>query len=101
MTRFDEHERITKPNNGKPPTDNDHMLGQLMVESLNHRRRIEVLELRLYNAETALKDKAITASIPPGNRSLLHLAKQTLISVTVVLAALISALKQLGFLEPH
>lgn len=101
MTRYEDHERPTKPNNGKPPSDRDHTLGQLMVECLNHRHRIETLEARVAIVETAQKEPKTPSAMPPGNRSLLQLVKQTLVSTSLILAAIISTLKELGLLEPR
>lgn len=96
----DEDERPTSRNN-RPRSDSDHTLGQLMVESLNHRRRIEVIEARLDVLETASKDStsSVSGSQPPGRRAALFaFIRKTVITTAVIVAAIISALKELGFL---
>jgi|WetSurMetagenome_2_1015567.scaffolds.fasta_scaffold473371_2 hypothetical protein len=91
--------------NPKPSkrTDADYTVGQLMVESLNHRRRIEVLEERLEILESEKKNTSIAPhgsdSSPPGRQRLFALVRKTVTTTVVIIAALISALKELGFLK--
>jgi hypothetical protein len=104
----DDNERTTSRGNRKV-TDSDHTLGQLMVESLNHRRRIEVLETRLdvqdariRILETKTKNSLSpqSGSVPPGRGSQLFiLARKTFVTTAVIIAAIISALKELGYLK--
>lgn len=104
----DDNERTTSRHN-RTPTDMDHTVGQLMVESLNHRRRIEVAESRLEVLETRIRILVSktqdslsppTGSEPPGGRaSLFILAKKTVKATLVVIIATIAALKELGYLK--
>lgn len=98
--QWDEDERPTSRNN-RSPTDMDHTVGQLMAESLNHRRRIEVLEKRLQVMETSptFSVPPEGGSTPPSGRSrLFALIRKTVVTTAVIIAAIISALKELGFL---
>ena len=88
----------------EPSKDSDihHTVGQLMVESLNHRRRIEVLEARLSELETAPKVTSIspTGSVPPTERQrILALVRKTVTTTALIIAAVISTLKELGYLH--
>lgn len=97
----DDSERPT--NRGrKPPSDPNYTLGQLMVESLNHRRRIEVVELRLTNLESSKKDSQPPegSSIYPGGRTrLFALVKKTFTYTVICIAAILSTLRELGYLK--
>ncbi len=96
--RFDD-ERPTG-RGGKPSSDADYHVGRLMVESLNFRRRLEVVESRLAHLEDAKKDSAPPASgsiIPGGRARLFALIKKTLAYTVVGIAAIISTLKELGY----
>lgn len=91
--------------NPKPSkrTDSDYTVGQLMVESLNHRHRIEVLEERLEILESEKKNTSLaptsSVSTPPGRQRLFALVRKTVTTTVVIIAALISALKELGFFK--
>ena len=83
---------------GKLPShsDLDHTVGQLMVESLNHRHRIEILE------SLAKRTQVPPGSLPPpGNNRILPLIRKTVATTVVIIAAIISALKELGYLGLH
>lgn len=84
-------------------TDADYTVGQLMVESLNHRHRIEVLEERIEILESEKKNTSLAPhgsdSSPPGRQRLFSLVRKTVTTTVVIIAALISALKELGFLK--
>jgi hypothetical protein len=83
-------------------TDNDYLVGQLMVENIHHRRRIEVLEARLQVLETAPKNDSLApgSSLPPaGKHRLFALVRRTVTITVVGIAAVISALRELGFLN--
>jgi hypothetical protein len=89
---------------GGSRTDNDYLVGQLMVENIHHRRRIEVVEARLKVLETAPKNDSIAprSSLPPAGRQRLFAIIRKTVTVTVVgIAAVISALRELGFLSLH
>ena len=101
-------EPITKRIGGKNPhsrsedSDIHYTVGQLMVENLNHRHRIVVLEERLSELETAPKVVSIspTGSVPPSQRQrIFALVRKTVTTTALIIAALISALKELGFLK--
>jgi len=88
----DDDERPTARGGKRPPTDIDHTMGQLMVESLNHRKRLEMLEELVERAGLA------PGSVPPpGKHSLLVLVRKTITTTVVIIAAVISALRELGF----
>jgi hypothetical protein len=92
---------------GKNPrrSDSDHTVGQLMVESLNHRRRIEVLEERLEVLESEKKNTSLapySTDAPPSRRQrLFTLVRKTVTTTALIIAAILSALKELGYLNPH
>jgi hypothetical protein len=81
-------------------TDTDHTVGQLMVESLNHLRRIQVLEERVEILEAAKKNQSLApSSLPPaGKQRVFALIRKTVTYTVVAIAAVVSALKELGFL---
>jgi hypothetical protein len=99
----DEDERPTSRGNPRPHSNIDHTVGQLMVESLNHRRRIEVLEARLENMEASTSNQSSSppsASIGPSSRQrIFALVRKTVTTTAIIIAALLSALKELGFLK--
>lgn len=106
MTRWrGENDDIPTSRIGKNPHTGDHSdihytVGQLMVENLNHRRRIEVLEARLSELETSAKVVSIspTGSVPPSQRQrIFALVRKTVTTTALIIAALISALKELGY----
>lgn len=79
-----------------PHSDLDHTVGQLMVESLNHRHRIEILE------SLAKRTQVPPGSLPPpGNNRILPLIRRTITTTVFIIAAVISALKELGYLGLH
>lgn len=101
---YPDDEIPTRRGAGRPKhSDSDHTLGQLMVESLNHRHRIEVLEERLEVLESAKANTSLapnsTNSSPPGRQRLFALIRKTITITVVSIAAVISALKELGFLK--
>lgn len=82
-------------------SDLDHTVGQLMAESLNHLRRISVLEERVEVLEAAKKKQSLAPpnSLPPaGKQRVFALIRKTVTYTIVGIAAAISALKELGFL---
>jgi hypothetical protein len=107
MTRWrEENDDIPTSRLGKGPrskhSDTDYTVGQLMVESLNHRHRIQVLEERLSELETSagIPTAGQTGSVPPSERQrLFALVRKTVTTTALVIAALISALKELGYLK--
>ena len=94
MKRYDEDEIPTRPDARNPHSDIHGTVGLLMAESQNHRKRIEVLEA------LALRSKGALDSVPPA-----AIARYLKVTTTafkwaiLVIAGLISALKELGFLE--
>jgi hypothetical protein len=92
MSRYYEDEIPTRRSSASQHSDLHHSVGQLMAESLNHRHRLETLETALLHKETA-------GSVPPSGKELLVLARKTLTTTLIILAALVSALKELGFLK--
>lgn len=91
---MDYEDEIPTGRGRKSRADSDHTLGQLMVESLNHRRRIEVLEALV------LSEKGKSNSISPNSkRRYLEVARKTFLYAILTIAGLISALKELGFLK--
>jgi len=68
-----------------------------MAESLNHRRRIETLEARVYVVETP---PPVSSVSPERRRALFALVRKTVTTTALIIAALLSALKELGFLKP-
>ncbi len=99
----DDDERPTSPGGKRSSTrtDIDHTVGQLMVESINQRRRIEVLEERVEVLEAAKKNQSLApaSSLPPaGKQRVFALIRKTVTYTVIGIAAAISALKELGFL---
>jgi hypothetical protein len=98
----DEPPTQRNPKPGKR-TDADYTVGQLMVESLNHRHRIEVLEERLEILETKKENTSLapnsTNSSPPGRQRIFTLIRKTVTYTVVGIAAVISTLKELGFFK--
>lgn len=98
----DEDERPTSRGGkgSKPHTDIDHTVGQLMVESLNHLRRLQLLEERVEILEAAKKNQSLApSSLPPaGKQRVFALIRKTVTYTVIGIAAAISALKELGFL---
>lgn len=94
MDRYTEDESPTKTRSRDPRSDLHHTVGQLMVESINQRKRLETLEALVENAGL------VPGSIPPkSNRArLFHVARTTFTTTAIIIAALLSALKELGFL---
>lgn len=87
---------------GGSRTNNDYLVGQLMVENIHHRRRIEVLESRLQVLETAPKNYSLAprSSLPPaGKQRLFAIVRRTVTVAVIGIAAVISALRELGFLS--
>jgi len=109
MTRWREkNDDIPTGRIGKNPHSSDsnsdihYTVGQLMVENLNHRRRIEVLEARVSELETSPKVISIspTGSVPPTQRQrIFALVRKTVTTTAIIIAALISALRELGYLK--
>jgi len=101
---FSNDEPPTQRNPKSPPrTDSDYTVGQLMVESLNHRRRIEVLEDRLEMLESQKENTSLAPhssdSSHPGRQRVLTLIRKTVTYTVVGIAAIISTLKELGFFK--
>lgn len=97
----DKHERITSSGHGRPLTDLDHTVGQLMAENLNHRRRIEVLEKRVEDLEAPARNQSLTAKrsvFAFAKHPLFVLVRKATLYTVIAIAAVISALKELGFL---
>jgi hypothetical protein len=99
----DEDERPTNRGgkSSESRSDTDYLVGKLMVEGVNHRQRIEVLEARLRVVEIAAKNNSIApgSSLPPaGKQRLYAIIRKTVTTTAIILAALFSALKELGFL---
>jgi hypothetical protein len=89
-------------NRGGTRSNIDHTVGQLMVESLNHRRRIEILEERLADLEDTKKNSAPASggSLTPDSKSrLFHLIRKTVTITALSIAAVITTLKELGLLK--
>ncbi len=78
-------------------SDLHHTVGQLMAESLNHRHRLETIEALVENAGL------VPGSIPPKSKRarLFYVARTAFTTTAVIIAALLSALKELGFLGGH
>ncbi len=99
----DEDERPTSRGGkgGKPHSDTDHTVGQLMVESLNHLRRIQLLEERVEVLEAAKKNQSLApSSLPPaGKQRVFAIIRKTVTYTVIAIAAALSALKELGFLS--
>jgi hypothetical protein len=92
----DEDERPTSRGGKCPPSDIDHTVGSLMVESLNHRKRIEMLE------EVVERAGLTPGSLPPsGKHSIFVLIRKTVTTTTLIIAAVLAALRELGFLNVH
>ncbi len=90
-------------------TDEDFSVGQLMVESINHRRRLETLEnrsdhqeSRMARIEAAYQDFEIAkASIPvPGkHHRLASLIRKIIVTTVVIITAVLTAIRELGILK--
>ncbi len=93
----DEDERPTSRGGKRPPSDVDRTVGQLLVESLHHRKRLETLEALVENAGLT------PDSLPPigRRRSLPELIRKTVTTTVLIIAAVLSALRELGFLGVH
>lgn len=99
----DQDERPTSPGGKRPRahSDTDHTVGELMVQTIHHQRRIEVLEERVKVLEFAPKNVSIapTSSLPPaGRQRVFAIIRKTVTYTVVAIAAIFSALKELGFL---
>lgn len=97
MNGYSNDEIPTRRTNKNPHSDLDHTVGQLMVESINHRHRLEALEAMAESKGLA------PGSIPPLSKRarLFSIARQTFTTTAIIIAALLSALKELGFLAGH
>jgi hypothetical protein len=103
-----EDEIPTRPGH-RVNTDKDFSLGQLMVESIHHRRRIETVEnrcdhqeSRLARLENAYQDFEIAkASIPvPGkHHRLASLIRKIIVTTVVIITAVLTAIRELGILK--
>lgn len=101
MTEWDRYERPTS-NRHKPRSDSDHTLGQLMVENINHRRRLDVIETRLEVLESATKKQLSTeasSESDTGRTILFSNVRKGIITIAVIVAAVVSAIKELGLLK--
>lgn len=93
--KWDNEDELPTSRGRKARADSDHTLGQLMVESLNHRRRLEVLEALVFSK------KGEGDSLPPTSKHrYFQLARKAFLYTLLTLAGLISAIKELGFLKP-
>lgn len=95
MKRYDEDEIPTRPDVRNPHSDIHGTVGLLMAESQNHRKRIEVLE------RLALRTKGALDSVPPTAQDrYIKVIATTIKWAILVIAGLISALRELGYLAP-
>lgn len=94
MVRYTEDESPTQTRSRSPHSDLHRTVGQLMAESLNHRKRLETLEALVENAGL------VPGSVPPKSKRarLFHVARTTFTTTAIIIAALLSALKELGYL---
>jgi hypothetical protein len=89
----DQDERPTRPTIRNPDTDLHNLVGQLMVENVNHLKRIEILEA------VAERVQVQNGSIPPPRHSILPHIRRVITTTALIVAAVISALKELGLLH--
>ena len=95
MSRY-EDEIPTRPDIRNPRTDSDHNVGVLMVEVIRLTRRIETLEsLAFYKEIKRQSDRPGPTLSEVGT-----LAKKTIQWAILVIAGIVSALKELGYLKP-
>jgi ribosomal protein L14 len=97
MTRWHEDEIPTRPGIRSAHTDIHNTLGLVMAEVINLRKRIEVLE------SLEIRSK-IKSERPSGTgtdfASMAIVAKKAIQWGILVIAGIISALKELGYLKP-
>lgn len=92
----DEDEIPTSPG-GRIHPDLHHTLGLAMAEVINLRKRLEILEALALSTKTRTRQSDRPG---PDMASLAILAKKTIQWAILILAGLISALKELGYLNP-
>lgn len=87
----------TKPGVKHPHSDIDHSVGILLAEAVNFRKRLEVLESLAIGKATKTRESERPG---PSVAEMATLAKKTIQWGILVIAGILSALKELGFLKP-
>ncbi len=93
-----EDEIPTKPGIKHPHSDLDHSVGLLLAEAVNLRKRVEVLEAVALGKST--KTRRDSDRPGPSVGEMATLAKNTIKWGILIIAGIVSALKELGFLKP-
>jgi hypothetical protein len=93
-----EDEIPTRPGVKHPHSDLDYSVGLLLSEAVNLKKRIEVLEALAIGKKTQAKRESDRPG--PSVSEMASLAKSTIKWAILIIAGIVSALKELGFLKP-
>lgn len=97
MSKYDRFEDEIPTSPGlNPHPDFDTVLGRIMLEVIQLRKRVEALEA----VAPGQKVKRISDRPGPDLREVATLAKKTIQWTVFIIAAAVSAAKELGFLKP-
>lgn len=97
MKEFGKNEPPTKPNNHRADIAHlQHHMGTLMAECALLQKRVEVAEAQIETLVSAQAKPQVSKSQPP--HRYLELAKKTTLITASIIAGIILAIKELGFL---